>query len=995
MGSPHRDRSQEALHEAFPGFANLVAGQIRLALTLLSEDIVRRPIRILDIGAGSVPYESAFDLSDRTRMDLTLLDRHDVVNEVGSRIKKAGLHSAQIQKDFFELYDADSGDYKPELAKTEILGKFEFIVLSASVHELCFDAVAVHGRPENFHEKLLSFLRTSLLSDDGILLIADYAWPISAPAEHTWRIQKLQDLKRGHADPPWAFIGPTQLQLTASRVGFAQKRSVGRGLYDELDDNALNGIEGEFGGELTTAELATARLRVGYVITMAKDCPSASRQQTMLLRRKSFVHVSRKAEEALRSFTENRDLLLNRLNSAFVDPVPALGKRPPLWHLTSAIREEARTCLQYHQLESPKTYEIWFGVGLERLNKRFVPKLPCPWLGSLSIREAGALSADELVKHERDAEPLVAGPVSDFFEILRDDKTPNIHKWADRLHRMLRDRDSTVGVEKSEGWPAEGSGDFNELRSVTVMLARRSSDAASSLALSALWGDQGDQERSGHYLRILRGDKSLADQVDDFLRHVARSVVGRGIGLREAIGGKPDMGNDQLREEEVERGIENYGTFLNCALGEGDGQLFEKSSKFVDWWRKLTGNTRPISYNFFSTIVSGCDGLSPSPPNTIMIFGEQSFPPQLLERIDDFAFDLFGRLGDVEAAVIREGEVQARERYTQQRQALVSFGHDGKRPALTILRVANGGWNLEDKTAVIRFLASSLWYRLGSYSSLVGAADDPDQARERLEQEAKNAIACAPISAIWRRELICVLLRCAVDESGWEEIRRALWSERGRLSDREVWENLRPSFGPVLDLRCKSALIEDELVDALDTTARALRRHKVSIDFSGDDLEVPQVCSGSEGQMTEPRLAMALAFLFGEFATNTFRHQFPELASMIESDGLTARLKVEEDNDESHYKLVCEFRPVNPDLPAPKTDFRRYHDKTFIGLTSIQSTVAAIGCSAHEETFRWRSKGKELSDTFPYFTMVKNADGRTVATKWTIGGLIRKGIKNA
>ncbi len=61
MGSPHKDRSQEKLHELFRGFPDLVQAYLSAALRdKLAASKSDAPLRVLDIGAGTVPYRAAF-----------------------------------------------------------------------------------------------------------------------------------------------------------------------------------------------------------------------------------------------------------------------------------------------------------------------------------------------------------------------------------------------------------------------------------------------------------------------------------------------------------------------------------------------------------------------------------------------------------------------------------------------------------------------------------------------------------------------------------------------------------------------------------------------------------------------------------------------------------------------------------------------------------------------------------------------------------------------
>jgi hypothetical protein len=246
------------------------------------------------------------------------------------------------------------------------------------------------------------------------------------------------------------------------------------------------------------------------------------------------------------------------------------------------------------------------------------------------------------------------------------------------------------------------------------------------------------------------------------------------------------------------------------------------------------------------------------------------------------------------------------------------------------------------------------------------------------------------LSSIWYREIIGVILRCLVDESGFKRIREALWPEF-KGDTRGLWLHVRSAFAPLISRDFRHAAgVDAKYEAALRTCVSELGAHRIAVGVSGYDFRVAQLCSGIGGSNTEPRLYMALAFLFSEFVTNTFKHQYHELGGPIATRGLSMGLEVIEAS--GSYRLVCRFTPVDPAMKRAQTDWTDGSDKTFIGLRSIKSTLAAIGCQAHSERVRWRLDGREWDEELPFFEVEHDSSRSATCTKWTISNLARRGV---
>src|SRR6266540_111351 len=380
MGSPHKDRSQEKLHELFRGFPDLVQAYLSAALRdKLAASKSDAPLRVLDIGAGTVPYRAAFSDIPHEKLDIYLWDRDSTVHD-------SSLRAAWLKNDFFDVFPPNNSRIVSTETRDVLRKKFDVILLAASLHELHYDAVVNWGVLGDFHKIFFNYLTKDLLADGGRILIADYGWPKSARADHVWRIRDVQEELTGHADPPWTFLPLTRLQELARDAGLMVLNTSARGLYDQLSKRDL---EEKFSGRLTPEQQETLQLRLGFVVSFEQsitrgETSSQSFGSNPLLHRRAVAMVSKKAEVIFQAAPANEQRMAE-LGRLFTQPYSVLNDRAALWHFVGEMRRLAEQELNEQQVPTPGVFEAWLSVGLSRnsMSKakqtRFIPRLDLPW----------------------------------------------------------------------------------------------------------------------------------------------------------------------------------------------------------------------------------------------------------------------------------------------------------------------------------------------------------------------------------------------------------------------------------------------------------------------------------------------------------------------------------------------------------------------------------------------------------------------------------------
>ena len=169
MGSGHGVGSQKKLQGLFGDFSTLVEKRIAAALKAIARNTTceSKPIRVLDIGAGHVPYRHAFEqIKKRHHLHVETLDNQK------ETIKNPWADGNWVWEDVFTRYDI----LRPNRKTIPPEERFDLVILAATLHELFYDAVVKHRQPQDFHLRILQYIRKELLTDSGQLIIADYAW---------------------------------------------------------------------------------------------------------------------------------------------------------------------------------------------------------------------------------------------------------------------------------------------------------------------------------------------------------------------------------------------------------------------------------------------------------------------------------------------------------------------------------------------------------------------------------------------------------------------------------------------------------------------------------------------------------------------------------------------------------------------------------------------------------------------------------------------------
>jgi len=912
MGTAHRENSQAMLQGLFPGYAEMVGEQVLGAIQRAKKTLDgSRAVRVLDIGAGSVPYSQVVrDLEEVHPVEWVFLDCDPKLPEA----RAEGLPPSHkwLERDFFDLCPSLKNEKsRPNLDVAGGLGgRFHVIVLSAALHELYYDAVAKHDCRDVFHQKALAWIKANLLSPCGTLIVADYAWPSSSAVKDILKIRDVQLEIAGHADPPWTFKSITYLQKESLKAGFKIIASRARGLHDELDDEELrnaysikNKQSNALECKLTTAELQTLRKRIGFVCVFAPSILGSSPEKKSLDLPKpnlaSFVS-SINAESAFLGLAEGD--LRKALNSILVDQSPCQNLSSPvqtqgrqlqfdqnalldghsvLWHLIKEWELNARSHLSLVGIPDAGVFEVWMNLGLRLKYKhmeRFVPMLPL-WPGrSTGEREGGILS----VQFESPSEPLVAGPVAiTWHSVLKGKRS--LHTWFTELHEILREN-TYLGHD--------GKKDHREIRSLTIMAQdplcstsephKNSEDTVRSLFLASRWGSIAQQIESGHYLLILPQFSldcnpemhPLAEALNEKLNEIAKGVSRDAIPLPL---GKPE--NEEFLRE----------VFYHCN-DKNDVEWCE----FQKQWSRMT---RPDVKSFprnrcFTIMVLRCDGLSIETPDTLMLFTSQALPPAALEDASKHFVRLCNRLGGLETQLL----VRTKGREEQLAEMLSVFGHDAKNWAGAITGILSTEW--EGSQAAAKGFSESLSGRLACYSRLSSSIFDHKSESNTLEEDLENARGFWSLEDLFYGEIDAVIAQELTSLDGHK-----------RSDTRALFEKY------------------------FTTTARRSRQELLSengfiCSVSGVSLKIPSTVTS-----TTPLLLSCIRLIVSELIRNIVKYQWDchVFNGSQQERSISLNVAEHEGKDSFLFELRC--------TPWKATSLPE--KKTYMGLLSIKLALGA------------------------------------------------------
>jgi hypothetical protein len=924
MGAPHQGGSQEKLHGLFPGFSSLLKEEVAFGIQRGTESLdVSRPLRVLDIGAGSVPYREAFKSFPPHSLDLVFLDRQSDLP--GEHALKLPLHK-WITSDLFDLCPILPDSIADSRSRPNSLGgKFDIIIIAAALHELWFDAVTDHGWCTDFHSMFFRFVADQLLQENGLLIVADYAWPRAARAAHIWKIRDVQQEIIGHADPPWAFRSASNIEAAARKSGLRLVRSFSQGLHDELSDADL---ELRFESKLSTPELNTLRLRNGFVITLTpaiREDDNKGAPFPVSRPRLATIRLSGKAEDIFKASAHSALSELNRLfteKTEFDD----LNNRAPLSHLAEGIRRRAEGQLEAFRIPDAGVFEVWTNLGLReahgREQTRFIPSPPIQWKSKYPDKKAGVLSAGlPSLVNDSMGRPF-AGRIAIPYRRMGLSGSRSIHQYFTDLHKGLRESKGSAGPN------------IGNIRSLTILAQDRafpnSSTTALNLSLASHWGDFCAQAQSGHYLVILpslaeAGSEAkhvFVNAINGHLRRITKNL----LNTEDAVDGP---GSDY---EEFLQSV-----FYRFAANKEDQ---DEEKEFDRWLDRFGAQEHSLpDYRVYSTIVVGCDGLSVDHPDSLMLFSTQALPPAILDSATEHLASLCRRLSSLESEIVIEREAASHaaleEREIQHRVMVASFGHDGKRPASTIELLLRSGAASANQLA--RMLSQSLVVRLEAFSSLLDAPDSVAKARFRLRSEAGRAEwPWTTLRAIWEEEALNVLLRILVDGSGFQAIRDNLFGEGVSINTFE--KEFAPLIGFLLldtsfDFEARALAVRESLVKFAE------RKPGFAVRYDGPEVRLPYVLRGTEGGSRVPLARPSLAFLLSEMLTNTAKHQWPSLKSKLKTDGIQLLLCVTNAGTDL-YDVSLLSQPVLNTSPTPNL---LGEDRTVTGLMSLRMVADGVG----------------------------------------------------
>ena len=186
----HKNNSRQLLNALYSAQVAFVIDQLERQITHLHHRI-KRPVKVLDIGCGMIPYWKAFDRGLRKNEIATI-----------QLIEKS-------QCVLRELEEPDNAGFKRFLDDSRV-----------STPVLC-DFIEKQNLQEN--GSFLSWLFTNLserLSDEGILMVGEFYYPDFLLASESSRSAALLRKIASHGDPPEAFVPPDEIVHAGRKAGF-------------------------------------------------------------------------------------------------------------------------------------------------------------------------------------------------------------------------------------------------------------------------------------------------------------------------------------------------------------------------------------------------------------------------------------------------------------------------------------------------------------------------------------------------------------------------------------------------------------------------------------------------------------------------------------------------------------------------------------------------------------------------------------------------------
>lgn len=961
MNIRHTNRSQVRLHDLFRGFAEIVELHIVKACQAIAGDprkLAGEPIRILDLGAGEVPYRSAFKRlaaelgrgEVSRRLEITLVDKD-------TSLPKAEFEGCTCIWKYLDILTLLE-EIRERRRYEDIGGPYDLLLMSASLHELYHDAISrkvPRWNPATFHEEFFDLLcrRSSLLASNiGRVIVADYAWADLADPNHLFEIAEEQFKAVEHADPAWTFVDIRRVLQCLLSLNYKVQASDRRGLFDQLDYSEIRKML----PGLSEGARTTLGLRTGYILTFEDGGLPVPSEPSYAEIQPRIRAISRQIVEMFQQYSSlDAENLRCQLNRILTQSTEGQGDHSPLVYLARAIYKDGQQALRPYRAPDPGRLEVWLGIGLRKfMNSRFIPRLRASWCGKEDY-EAGILHPEE------GAAPLapLAGPVAIAYKhLLSRTDAPSIHNWCKSFHEAMHKETTIVGNVGQRN-----SAIFNSF----TILSPQSREH--DYAISAAWGDEKRQRETGHYiLRLYPEDMKgcwafeAAQSVLSELKGIADYIL---CGESDSVSWLPS--NADKTQDVDEYTLWMFAIFLQVNFGFGGRKQLEDLIRILSdlqlqltedmldrllpilsalreelniYGESITPERLDFDYTAFTTIAIGCNGISPYNPDTIILFSGHPIPPSGLNNIASYTSNLCRPIVHLEDKIDAERHAQTQAELDSSRRMIRAFGHDAKRPAGLIEWVLRAGNNLdkEYKIKLARELANELQERMSGYSSIIQEGMDLDKTRLDLWGRLKNAEAYnwRSISEIWKKTIAMSLLSiCIRSDEQWPGLREKI------INGEQVLEIIQsyPELGSMLKKTRNFEVIQYPPNLLLDLRVPETTR---------------QPGASEEEARTFPTY-YALQLIFSEIITNALRHEIPfalDEASLPIRLGLSCEVK----SDTSYTKIQSSVSPVLVDMkitaqPRMKKQ-EEYIPRSYKGLLSLKDTGHSIGCTVTEQELK-------------------------------------------
>jgi hypothetical protein len=989
MARYKQNTSANNLGKLNKGGTRLVKKALRAAFKNLKEADIGEPIRLLDIGCGGSPYLWP---QRNTPPEILSVDLIDINKEaIDAHWMNA---SRKFDKDFFELVNDRSLYDRP----------FHIVVIAFALHELRAQ-LALHAIEPDVGQKiegsnaepavivLNELAKAAFIDENTVIILADvFHWRFwSADILERARIRQLEELD--HADPPSAFLPGEEVVRHARCAGFDLIA------YDETfsaDRSHPLCADPDYGLIFRSRRAFCASLRLrpkeggnGRSNRMTSTESSQCRPDLPEVIREGIA-AKPEAQKRNHEYLQQLRALMESGRAIEPSDYDRILGRSLFSYLAQSAGSLAHDWFDATQTPSPESLAFWFGVNSlalkERVNERnllVTDETPVSkWIGRYALTVDEVNNYKKLKKwlcyqeHLKRNSPRPEDPGDDqewsslcynafnsidAIELLTEEYTWLKHLDPPSIYRWM----TTLGKD-NPAW-----------RSISIVVMPtvdpKAPEAPAYLVEDALVlhkyspHSMADEELEGHTLIALSGDldvnvvHSLGERLDQLslgnycqeknykgphrkvrlaVLHALSAIYLDAIFLSRGQRHKEPSTLEALLDGFEGRWLKHpFVRFFDASTDplevagwlDGPDKVLPLPVSVRDQLENFTHQAKdylqqqrylPAVWTCFIVKQPGSDT---DPIATIMILSDRPCDPALLELFTAQFEEVFFSIREVEAerSVRQHASAEAKARTTQS--MLGSLGHDGKRPAELIRQVVHSSTGLtpEQRITTADSIAEGLVGRLSGYTRLIDDGSPPEQKHKAAWKEGRRVSESCHIKEIWEFELALTLLRLAVDNSGkWSVIRRNLGMTNiiGQVVD--AYPNLR------------------KILTVLDG--------KISCDFEGPNLVTPKKLSSNltgKGGTTDPRVFHALHFLFAEFITNAFRHEYPEANARQLNLTLVGEVSV---NGENHVEspltpvlanFSCIMQPAHPENHEDMITSSTH------GLDSLANVARSIGAS--------------------------------------------------